>query len=929
MDLSRFDRQIRTFGKEASNKIASSCVYVVGLNGGLGTELVRNLVLSGVNEIHLIDNDNISKQDIEYSYYFNENDIDKPRAKTLKSYVTNLNPTTHIYDHSCHILDLTIKLNSTIVLLNTNLDEATNINRVFRNSKCKTIYCHSRGVCGFVFVDMMEHDVLDIDGNTYENLQIENISNKGIVYCTNHYLQVGDKITFTNIDGTDTEFLESEWKVNSVSKNQFTIVSYEFHAFPIRSFTFKNGTLVYLRTPVTFHHKSLEDQLESKKIIGFDPDTSNQIIDSILETNIDYKRYNDIKMMSGLELAPVNSILAGIASNEVIKSITNKYTPISQWYTYSDFDILPNKNIGTSGTTFSKYYGEVLEKEIKKLNVLMVGCGALGCEWLKNLAQMGACTTGTLEVTDPDHIETSNLSRQFLFNNSDVKKSKSNTAKNKIQKVYPNMNINAYEQKVCDTNEDFVRKLFDGKDIVINALDNIEARKYVDNQCLNHCLPLFESGTMGMKGNTQPVIPFLTETYSNSSDPNQEKEYPVCTIKNFPNQIHHTIHWARDNFENFNRAPKNINAYKENKMFLDSLPLIDKNQAIKDLNDYLLTHISKTWQDCCNWAIELFLEEFNHTILQLLHCFPKNHMIDDKLFWSNGKRCPKPLILKSSDPNILKFVFSTTKILTNCNNITDKFTIEDVSNYIDSYKIKNSFVPKDMNIAKNDEELKEQKQENDEIEINFDTSIEIHDVTPQDFEKDDDTNYHVMWITYASNCRALNYGIPVSDEYTTKGIAGKIIPAVLTTTSTIVGFIAMELLKYVKNNTYTNKDVIENYSSWFVNMADNSFISADPIEASINKVGPFEFNCWDKLEYTENNSLKEFLEYYENKFNTKISMILKDTTILYCNFMNNDTNIKLDKLVVSKISNYNNESLNLILASEDDNLELPTITLRL
>ena len=70
MDLSRFDRQIRTFGKEASNKIASSCVYVVGLNGGLGTELVRNLVLSGINEIHLIDNGNINKIDIEYSYHY-------------------------------------------------------------------------------------------------------------------------------------------------------------------------------------------------------------------------------------------------------------------------------------------------------------------------------------------------------------------------------------------------------------------------------------------------------------------------------------------------------------------------------------------------------------------------------------------------------------------------------------------------------------------------------------------------------------------------------------------------------------------------------------------------------------------------------------------------------------------------------------------
>jgi ubiquitin-activating enzyme E1 len=51
---------------------------------------------------------------------------------------------------------------------------------------------------------------------------------------------------------------------------------------------------------------------------------------------------------------------------------------------------------------------------------------------------------------------------------------------------------------------------------------------------------LLESGTLGTKGNTQVVVPHLTESYASSQDP-PEKETPSCTVKNFPNAIQHTI----------------------------------------------------------------------------------------------------------------------------------------------------------------------------------------------------------------------------------------------------------------------------------------------------------------------------------------------------------------------------------------------------
>ena len=62
----------------------------------------------------------------------------------------------------------------------------------------------------------------------------------------------------------------------------------------------------------------------------------------------------------------------------------------------------------------------------------------------------------------------------------------------------------------------------------------------MDRRCVYYRKPLLESGTLGTKGNIQVVLPYLTESYSSSQDP-PEKSIPICTLKNFPNAIEHTL----------------------------------------------------------------------------------------------------------------------------------------------------------------------------------------------------------------------------------------------------------------------------------------------------------------------------------------------------------------------------------------------------
>ena len=180
-----------------------------------------------------------------------------------------------------------------------------------------------------------------------------------------------------------------------------------------------------------------------------------------------------------------------------------------------------------------------------KQKYFVVGAGAIGCELLKNFAMvgLGASDEGKIIVTDMDHIEKSNLNRQFLFRPYDVSKPKSIAAAKAIKAMNPHVNVESQENRVgAETEHVYNDDFFGSLDGVANALDNVEARTYMDRRCVFYRLPLLESGTLGTKGNTQVVIPDLTESYSSSQDP-PEKSIPICTLKNFPNQIEHTLQW--------------------------------------------------------------------------------------------------------------------------------------------------------------------------------------------------------------------------------------------------------------------------------------------------------------------------------------------------------------------------------------------------
>lgn len=210
-------------------------------------------------------------------------------------------------------------------------------------------------------------------------------------------------------------------------------------------------------------------------------------------------------------------------------------------------------------------------------------------------------------------------------------------------------------------------------------------------------------------------------------------------------------------------------------------------------------------------------------------------------------------------------------------------------------------------------------------------------LTPVEFEKDDDTNYHIDFITAASNLRAENYKIEQADRHKTKFIAGKIIPAIATTTALMTGLVILELYKIIDD-----KDDIEQYKNGFVNLALPFFGFSEPVASpKVEYTGPSGKvsldKIWDRFE-VEDITLNELIVDFESRGLT-ISMLSSGVSLLYASFfppakMKDRHGMKLSELVTTvsrkPIPEHQKEVIFEVVTedAEGEDVEVPYIKVR-
>lgn len=1014
IDESLYSRQLYVLGHDAMKQMSSSNVLIVGALGlgaeiakNIALAGVKSVTLYDPKPVMMSDLSSqffLRKEDVGKPGV--------TRASATASRLAELNSYVPIKALDVPSLDTeTLQSFKVVVMTHALLSEQLRVNDMTHGSGTHFLSADVRGLFGTVFADLgTNFTCKDTNGEPPMDGIVVSVTQdkEGLVTTIDekrHGLQDGDFVTFSEVQGMT--------ELNGIEPRRVTVKGpYTFTIGDTSSFgQYKGGGLFkQVKMPEFLNFKSLRESLAAPECIISDFAKMDRpiILHAAFEALSSFEEQHgrsprprskedaravveqaqailqsrgqlpegeeanklatwlttELAFQATGDLSPMVAFIGGFVAQEVLKACSGKFHPLLQ-HMYVDVlealpkevPLLPESEFAPIGSRYDgqiAVFGKKFQERIANTREFLVGSGAIGCEMLKNWSMMGLGTgpQGQIFVTDLDTIEKSNLNRQFLFRTKDVGKFKSDTAAEAVVDMNPELKgkITTFQHRVGPETENvYDRSFFDGLDGVTNALDNVAARHYMDSRCVFFRKPLLESGTLGTKANTQVVVPDLTESYSSSQDP-PEKSIPVCTLKNFPNQIEHTIQWAREQFDElFEKPAANVNQYLTQSDYLSSLASAGDSgyaQQVEQIKEYLVDARPQTFDACIVWARLKFEENYVNIIKQLLFNLPPDaKTTTGQPFWSGPKRAPKPLVFDAHNELHLAYIVAAANIHAfnyGLHGSTDVAHIADVASRVQVPE----FVPREAKVQINDNDpaptsgggsnAAEDQANVEEVASTLPapSSMAGYRMSPADFEKDDDTNHHIDFITAASNLRATNYQIEPVDRYTTKGIAGKIIPAIATTTALVTGLVNLELYKLLDN-----KRKLESYSNAFVNLALPFVAFSDPMPAPVHKFNDEEWTLWSRFE-VDDMPLRDFIQYFHDKHGLDITLVSGNMAMLYADFMppkkkEERLPMRMRELVehvTKKPIDQCHEFLSIEIMADDRNgedVEVPSVTVRI
>jgi molybdopterin-synthase adenylyltransferase len=147
--------------------------------------------------------------------------------------------------------------------------------------------------------------------------------------------------------------------------------------------------------------------------------------------------------------------------------------------------------------------GEAGQEKLRAAHIALVGCGATGAAAASLLSRAGI---GALTLIDRDFVEESNLQRQVLFDESDVREAlpKAEAARRKIALFNSEVKVYAH---VADLTPGNIHELLGDASLIVDATDNFETRYLLNDYAVEQCKPWIYSAAIGAYAVTMNILP--------------------------------------------------------------------------------------------------------------------------------------------------------------------------------------------------------------------------------------------------------------------------------------------------------------------------------------------------------------------------------------------------------------------------------------
>lgn len=149
------------------------------------------------------------------------------------------------------------------------------------------------------------------------------------------------------------------------------------------------------------------------------------------------------------------------------------------------------------------------QARLRRSRVLLVGCGALGTVIADQLVRAGV---GTLRIVDRDLVEMTNLQRQVLFDEADVRDGlpKAIAAANRLRQINSDVTIEPHVTDAHAGNIETLAGLRGGNrkvDLILDGTDNVATRFLINDVAVKHTIPWIYGACVGTEGRCMPILP--------------------------------------------------------------------------------------------------------------------------------------------------------------------------------------------------------------------------------------------------------------------------------------------------------------------------------------------------------------------------------------------------------------------------------------